>query len=160
MGKISFNVSDSITKYRVLVAGHTLEGRLGADTHILEVRKPFGLEAKLPAEVTAGDKLSIPVLITNDSDEQRAANVTVQPRGFNLVSGSAAASIVLPPNKRTRRVIQLQPSLIEGDGGLTILGRSEPFAEDQVTRRSRSCPMASRMSAKPAICSKKWLRTK
>lgn len=137
---VSFQVSDAITKYRVTVDGHTLEGRLGSGTQVLEVRKPFGLEAKLPVEVTAGDKLSIPLLITNDSDNQRVATVTVKHSGFQLRSGVPSDSIELAPNQRSRRVIQLQPSLIEGEGSLQIDGKGEPFAEDSVVRSIKIVP--------------------
>ena len=42
-GKLSveFTLSDAINPYQVLIAGHTLDGRIGAITGTLEVRKPF-----------------------------------------------------------------------------------------------------------------------
>ena len=36
---LDFHVSDAVNAYRVLVAGHTLDGRLGATTGLLEVQK-------------------------------------------------------------------------------------------------------------------------
>src|SRR5262249_34451676 len=41
---ISFQVSDAVTRYRVLAAGHTLDGRLGSHKHEIEARKPFSVE--------------------------------------------------------------------------------------------------------------------
>jgi uncharacterized membrane protein YgcG len=138
--KISFQLADSITKYRVQIGGHTLEGRIGSGTHLIEARKPFGLEAKLPAEVTASDKLDIPVLITNDSDNQRVASMTVLPKGLQLRSGSENDRFELAPNQRSRRVMRLQPSIVDGDAELRIEGKGEPFAEDKVVRSVKVVP--------------------
>ncbi|HEY1378997.1 MAG TPA: alpha-2-macroglobulin family protein, partial [Gemmataceae bacterium] len=65
--KVSFDLSDDVTRYQVLVAAHTLDGRLGALTTEIEARKPFSLEPKLPVEITAGDRIDIPVTLANDT---------------------------------------------------------------------------------------------
>jgi uncharacterized protein YfaS (alpha-2-macroglobulin family) len=127
---VKFSVADAITRYRVLVDGHTLDGRLGSMKSHIEVRKPFSVEAKLPVEVTAGDKLDIPVIVVNDTDGERAATISVAPTGFELRSGPAQESLILKPNQRSRRVFHLQPALIEGVAAIKIDGKSEPLAQD------------------------------
>ena len=68
---VHFQLSDSVQAYRVLVAGHTLDGRLGATAGLIEVRKPLALDVKLPAEVTAGDRIDLPVVAANGTASAR-----------------------------------------------------------------------------------------
>ena len=50
--EVAFDLSDSVTTYRALAFGHTLDGRLGAVTQTFDARLPFTLEPKVPIEVT------------------------------------------------------------------------------------------------------------
>ena len=51
--EVAFDLADNVTRYRVLAAGHTLDGRLGTLTADIEARKPLSIEPKLPVEITA-----------------------------------------------------------------------------------------------------------
>jgi len=132
---ISFNLGDDVTRYRILVAGHTLDGRVGESTFQIESRKPFSLEAKLPREMTASDKLDLPVVITNDTDAARSVLVNVVPKNFDLRTGTPDASALLKANARSRRIYRLQPSIVEGEAELRLDGTSEPFGSDSVLKR-------------------------
>ena len=70
--EIGFDLCDSVTTFQVFVAGHTSEGRLGATTADVVSRKPFGLSATVPLEVTANDTIDLPVAVANNSDEAPA----------------------------------------------------------------------------------------
>lgn len=133
--EISFHLSGEITRYRLLVAGHTTDGRLGETTQQFEARKPFSLEAKLPREITASDKIDLPVIITNDTDSPRNVLINAGTQGFDLRTGAADTSALLPPNSRSRRVYRLSSSIVEGEAELRLDGNSEPFASDSVRKR-------------------------
>jgi len=47
-GEVSFELCDSVTSFQVTAYAHTLDGRLGAATHLLDSRLPFTLQPKLP----------------------------------------------------------------------------------------------------------------
>ena len=66
---LTFDLSDDLTGYQVLVAGHTLDGRIGAVTGTIEVRKPLAVDPKLPQEVSSADKIDVPVGLTNGTNE-------------------------------------------------------------------------------------------
>ncbi|MFL5341571.1 MAG: alpha-2-macroglobulin family protein [Gemmataceae bacterium] len=132
--RVTLHVADSVTRYRVLASAHTLDGRLGSHTSHIESRKPFNLEVKLPVELTANDKLDLPVVVVNDTDGDRTASLTLKPKNFSLVTGTAQESLLLKPNQRSRRIFRLQPSIVEGFAELSIDGKSEPFATDGVTK--------------------------
>src|SRR5262249_42255763 len=119
---------------RITVAGHTLDGRLGSHTQEIEARKPFSVEAKLPVEMTAGDKLDLPVVIVNDTDGPRAVRVDVFPDGLKLQSGANGDSLTLNANQRTRRVFRFVPSIVQGNARLDVEGKSEPFAADPIRK--------------------------
>ncbi len=138
---VNFQLSDSIATYQVLVAGHTVDGRIGAVTKTIEARKPFTVDPKLPLEVTAGDVIDVPVRVVNDSDTNRAVSFTLTPKGLKVEGGSMVTaeglvkdSISLSANEKGRKVFRVRPTAA-GEATLIVNGNSEPTAEpDQVGR--------------------------
>jgi hypothetical protein len=138
--QVSFQLCDSVTSFQVLAAGTTLDGRLGSSTTLLESRLPFTLEPKLPIEVTASDKIDVPVAIRNDTDHNRIVDVRVDAQGITMTRGSAAERVRLGPNAGSRRVFRFQPSLVEGNAQLLFKGLSEPFAADDIRKVLKVVP--------------------
>ncbi|HJS08557.1 MAG TPA: alpha-2-macroglobulin family protein, partial [Pirellulales bacterium] len=64
---IEFDLSDSVTSYRVLTDAHDGTGRIGTGDGELVARLPFTVEPKIPLEVNAGDRIELPVAVSNDS---------------------------------------------------------------------------------------------
>jgi hypothetical protein len=130
---VSFDLGDDVTRYQVLVAAHTLDGRLGAVESLIEARKPFSVEPKLPVEITAGDRIDVPVTLANDTDASRLVTINAQPKGLTLI-GSAERRLTLTAQQRARQVFQFQPSIVEGKAELRFDGKCEPFGDDAVVR--------------------------
>ena len=65
--EVKFDLSDSVTTYRVLVDAHDGHGRIGGGKGEVISRIPFNLEPKMPLEVTAGDHIELPVAVANDT---------------------------------------------------------------------------------------------
>ncbi|MFO0864652.1 MAG: alpha-2-macroglobulin family protein [Gemmataceae bacterium] len=74
--EVSFDLSESITRFQVTVAGHSLAGQLGEDKIEIVSKLPFSLDPKTPFEVTASDKIVVPVTIKNETDNE--GNVTLK----------------------------------------------------------------------------------
>src|SRR5262249_11963703 len=85
--KIEFQLSDDIARYQVLVAGHTVDGRIGAVRKPIEARKPFTVDPKLPHEITNTDVVDVPVRVVNDSDVRRAVTFALTPAGLSIENG-------------------------------------------------------------------------
>src|SRR5258708_32682818 len=85
----AFDLSDQVTSFEVIAYGHTLDGRLGTLTHTLESRIPLAFEAKTPIEVTASDKIDLPLAISNNTDKARAVNIHPEFSGLALIGGEA-----------------------------------------------------------------------
>jgi hypothetical protein len=138
-GQSSFELCDSTTTFQVLAAGHTLAGSLGAATTEFTARKPLTLEPKLPIEVTAHDRIDVPLALANNTDSPQAVSVAVQPNGLSLLSGKLSDQLTLQPHERNRLVYRLQPALVEGDTQLRFDGRSGPFT-DSILRSIKVVP--------------------
>jgi A-macroglobulin TED domain/Alpha-2-macroglobulin family len=131
-GNFSFDLCDSITSYQVTAFAHTLDGRLGAASTMLEARLPFAIEPKLPIEVTATDTIDIPISIANNTGEQKPVAVQVAGTGLQA-EGKSEAQLIVPADSRTRRLFRFRPTVVEGTASVRIDGKSEPFS-DGVTR--------------------------
>jgi hypothetical protein len=135
---VTFSLSDEVAPYRVLVAGHTLDGRIGAVTGTIEVRKPFSLDPKLPQEISSSDKLSVPVVGLNATDASRKAEVSVSTVGLK-VEGEDRFLIDLPPNSGGRKIVPLTPDRAEGELTVQLEGKSGGD-RDTVLRTLRVVP--------------------
>ena len=120
---LTFSLSDEVAPYRVLVAGHTLDGRIGAITGTLEVRKPFSLDPKLPQEVSSSDVLDVPVTAVNATDAARTADVTVSTVGLKA-TGADQFKLDLTANGGGRKLVSLTPDKLEGDLSVQLSGKA------------------------------------
>lgn len=59
-------LNDAVASYRVMVAGHTLDGRLGQTTTRISVRKPIEAGARLPREIGMADRVDLVATMTVD----------------------------------------------------------------------------------------------
>jgi hypothetical protein len=137
--KASFDLADEVTRYQVLVAAHTADGRLGSVETQIEARKPITVEPKLPVEITAGDRVDVPVACTNDTDASKIVALAAQAKGLNLV-GNSGESLTLTPQQSGRRVFSFQPTIAEGKAELRLSAKSQPFADDSVVRTISVAP--------------------
>jgi len=138
---VQFQLSDSIARYQVLVAGHTLDGRIGAVTTSIEARKPFTVDPKVPIEITATDRVDVPVRVVNDSDMRRRVGFTVTPNGLATEQTNLRDFIELGPNEKGRKLISFRATKKEGEASLTVVGTSDPIeTPDNIVRVFRVVP--------------------
>lgn len=135
---IEFQLSDDIARYQVLVAGHTLDGRVGAVTTTIEARKPFSVDPKLPLEISHTDRIDVPVRVTNDSDVQRSVDVVLTPNGF-VSEGKLSEAIALGPNGKDRRIFRMKSNKLEGTASLVVEAASGR-EKDAIARSIRVVP--------------------
>ncbi|MCC7530875.1 MAG: A-macroglobulin complement component [Candidatus Melainabacteria bacterium] len=67
-GTINFGLNDSVTTFKVFADGFTTSGAIGGAASDLKSIIPFYAEAKLPLEVTAGDRLLLPISLVNGTN--------------------------------------------------------------------------------------------
>lgn len=135
---VSFTLSDAVAPYRVLVAGHSLDSRIGAVSGIIEVRKPFSLDPKLPQEIGSSDKLDVPVVGLNGTDGQRTADVTVTPIGLK-VDGSDKVQLPLNGTAGGRKLVRMTPEKLDGELSVKLEGKVGTDT-DSITRKLTVVP--------------------
>jgi hypothetical protein len=139
-GNVSFDLSDSVTTFQVYAAGHTLDGRLGAVSVPVESRLPLTIEPKLPTEVTASDRIDVPVSIANNTDKSLGVNVRIDPAGLALVGGRANERLTIDADQRTRRVYRVRPTIVDGEVTLRFDGMADGIAPDRILKSIKVVP--------------------
>ena len=139
-GNVSFDLSDSVTTFQVYAAGHTLDGRLGAVSVPVESRLPLTVEPKLPTEVTASDRIDVPVSVANNTDKSLGVNVRIDPTGLALVGGRASERLTIAADQRTRKVYSLRPTIVDGEVALRFDGLADGIAPDRILKTIRVVP--------------------
>ncbi|WP_182869191.1 MG2 domain-containing protein [Rhodopirellula sp. JC639] len=92
---IRFDLSDSLTMFRVDVDAHSSDGRLGSGGGAVVTELPIQVEPKLPLEVTGGDRIDLPVGLVNATDQDGALDVRVAlDESLSAARDSALTSIV------------------------------------------------------------------
>jgi hypothetical protein len=127
---IHFSLSDSVTSFEVTAYAHTPDGRLGAATRRLESRKPFVLSPRLPVEVTATDRIDVPLAVANNTPESRAVAVRLaRHTGLTPLDAAREQRLELAGNGQGRRVFSFRPALVEGTARLGFEGGVAPFLD-------------------------------
>ncbi|HYQ87208.1 MAG TPA: carboxypeptidase regulatory-like domain-containing protein [Bacteroidota bacterium] len=96
---VTFYNSDDITSFRATVEGISASGMVGRAEKTYYTQLPFGLSAKVPVEVSMGDRVLVPLTLKNNTGRTVAGDVRItapeswkQPGGVDLSQSVAAAS--------------------------------------------------------------------
>jgi hypothetical protein len=142
--EVAFDLSDSTTQFQVLCQGHTLDGRLGSSTLLFASRLPYGVEPKVPGEISSTDKIAIPVAIANDTAASRTVGIEVMARGLKSLEQAGSArikrQITVAGGDRKRELFRFEPSIVEGEAMLNLTGQFDPATSDSVERTFKIVP--------------------
>lgn len=75
---IVFYNNDAITQFRVTIEGFADDGGLGRVAYQFFTQLPFEMLTKVPKEVLTGDQITIPLALTNNTNDLLKGNLTVQ----------------------------------------------------------------------------------
>jgi alpha-2-macroglobulin-like protein len=128
----TFALNDSVTSFKAAAGAFAESGALGSRAIELESVQPFYLEAKLPLEVTQGDRIQLPVALVNGTGEPlRGVKLDVQAKGEVQVAQAAAGD--LRAAERARRLVALDVRSGKVPVEMTFAASAGAYA-DQVTR--------------------------
>jgi hypothetical protein len=82
-----FAVADSLTSWRVQADAIAVGGGTGWTDTRLVVTQPFSVDLTLPSDVTAGDVLHVPAVVSNHSENERVVDLTLNPSGAKVLDG-------------------------------------------------------------------------
>lgn len=134
---VKFVLSDEVTSFRVFSEG-VGGGVAGRDETVFKSSLPFSLSAKLPLEVSAGDKPLIPVTFTNESE--RALDVTFDASFGEMMKSQAAANKLgkLAAGQRKSLFIPLEVTGVRGSSQVMLAAHSSGLKDEVL----RSIPVA------------------
>jgi hypothetical protein len=135
-GQVTFDLNDAATIYQVRAMGHTLDGRIGSSTFNFEARLPFALDARMPAQISSGDRIDMPVRLTNNTEGWRAVLLQIAGRGMQLGAQRRdlySHKLTLDPKDETRTTVSILPSVREGQASVR-LSASSAAQRDTVER--------------------------
>ena len=114
-----FYNSDATTTFRTVLEGFSEKGNIGHATHKHHTQIPLGIDIKVPTNVLVGDKLSIPLTISNNSGQDISGELNIKvPKNFKLLEDIVSEQNIASGNAKT---ILLEYEVIgEADGTFNI----------------------------------------
>ncbi|MEO1528251.1 MAG: MG2 domain-containing protein, partial [Planctomycetota bacterium] len=116
---IRFDLSDSLTLFRVSVDAHGPAGRLGSGRGEVTTRLPVQVEPKLPLEVTGGDRIDLPVGIVNATGTAAMIDVLLETDN-TLTAERKQAALSLESDERVTESFELRVSEDARSGDATV----------------------------------------
>ena len=99
---VTFPTSDAVTSFRVVAEGASLGGLPGHGEALFKSELPLSLDTKLPLEVSAGDKISLPVSLTNKTDHALTATLDARfGAAFKLTAAPTGQLTLAAGEKKT-----------------------------------------------------------
>jgi hypothetical protein len=136
--RVRFALSDAVTSFKAIAGGFTAAGALGSARTSLESVQPFYAEAKIPLEVTSGDRLLLPVALVNGT-EQTLIGGTASIRGGGDLRIGEFGRLDLKPGERVRRLVEVKVGAVKEPVELVVAATAGPYS-DSVTRPLRVKP--------------------
>ncbi|MEM9346284.1 MAG: alpha-2-macroglobulin family protein [Planctomycetota bacterium] len=137
LATITFDLSDSVTSFRVKADAFTKDGALGASAELIESVRPFYVEPKLPLELTAGDKVLLPIAMVNNTDNELGVELFLSKLGR---TGTVDLDrIPLAGDTRGRALHELTIGQTYGELAFNIEARAGNYF-DQNNRKLRVVP--------------------
>ena len=86
--QVSFYLNDSVTSFRATAEGTTRGGLPGRTETLVQSKLPVSLAMTMPLEVSAGDRIRLPVTLANETDRAYTAKIDAKiGRAFKVVGG-------------------------------------------------------------------------
>lgn len=131
VASFEFDVSDRVTTWDVLIDAHGA-GAVGQATRGFVSRIPFHLEATVPAELTSGDQIDLPIAAVSEDPGLSAARLSATITGPLRATGEREGDVSLQDGGG-RWLLPLEATTSDKNGGRTarieILGDAKRFGD-------------------------------
>lgn len=130
---LTFYNSDDITQFRVTVEGFGNAGEIGRVEQKYFIQLPVELLTKIPAEVLTGDKLFIPITLTNNTDEVVTGQLVVALPGHIRLLQALPADVSLAAREGKTFFLQGEVTSEPVEGSLSISFNSKGLSDQMST---------------------------
>jgi alpha-2-macroglobulin-like protein len=135
---VTFFLSDAVTSFRVFTEG-VGAGRAGRDETVFDSTLPFSMAVKLPLEVSAGDRIAVPLTLSNETDA--AVDVDVKASFGPLITARSdlGGTKALAQTARASMVWDLDVTGMSGESPVSFSASGSGLT-DEFTRTLRVVP--------------------
>lgn len=138
---VSFFLSDAITSFKATVEGFSSAGLPGRAESIISSKLPLSLDVVLPLEVSEGDKLSLPVTLTNETDRELSATVKATfGKAFSLTNNPADKPITLKAGEKRAIFYSLTVVGKAGEGEIKLSSSADGLT-DELSKKIKVVPL-------------------
>jgi len=130
--EIRFYLSDAVTGFKAVAEG-VGDSWIGRGEHLIASSMPFHLSAKLPQELSFGDRLFLPVTLENQGEDSVVVDLETQLDSLLKLEDGAPGSVTLLSGDRQTSHIPIVVSQARGEASLTLTARTDGL-EDSVQR--------------------------
>jgi alpha-2-macroglobulin-like protein len=99
--RLSFYTSDATTAFRITAEGMGANGYAGRQELVISSQLPMSLEAKIPAYLSFEDQVSLPIQLTNNTDEVLKGRLSIEAVAALQSLGTTNPLIEIPPRSTT-----------------------------------------------------------
>ncbi|MDA1194057.1 MAG: A-macroglobulin complement component [Planctomycetota bacterium] len=136
---IEFDASDAITTVRLRADGFSADGLLGSADATVEVKRAFYVEPKFPLEVSAGDRMQLPLVLVNATQEPLAVRIETEVGSGLVVEPLEGATDPVPAKGSSRRLLSVRVGQLRGAVPLRVTVDAGPY-RDTVVRTIEVVP--------------------
>ncbi|MFO1288940.1 MAG: alpha-2-macroglobulin family protein, partial [Rubrivivax sp.] len=132
--QVKFTLSDAVTSFRVFAEGVSVAGGglPGRSETVFKSTLPFSLAAKLPLEISAGDRPLIPITLSNDSE--RSLDVKLDARFGALLKavgeGGGDRLGALAAGQRRSLFVPLEVTGVRGTSDVRLSAAAAGLSDD------------------------------
>ncbi|WP_347330340.1 alpha-2-macroglobulin family protein [Marinimicrobium locisalis] len=127
--KVSFELPDNLTRYRLIGVAHT-EQQFGTGEAQIEAGLPLMVRPSLPRFLNLGDKAELPVVVQNTTDKPMTVELAARASNLTL-TGAQGRRLTIPAKDRKEVRFTAEPMQV-GDATVQVIvksGRHEDAAE-------------------------------
>jgi hypothetical protein len=138
--EVVFVTSDAVTAFRATAEGFSAGGVAGGGEASMQSKLPLSLDAKLPLEVSSGDRIQLPVTLANETED--ALEATLEARfgpAVRLASSPVTGPIRLRGGERRSFYFPLEVVAQDGDAEVALVLATRGL-RDELSRKIRVVP--------------------
>ncbi len=131
--EVRFFLSDAVTGFKAVAEG-VGDGWIGHGEHLVASVLPFHLAAKLPQELSFGDRLLLPVTLENQGDASVVVDLETELGPLLRLEDGTPGSVTLASGDRQTTHLPIVVNQARGEASLTLTAHTDGL-EDSVQRK-------------------------
>ena len=127
--QLDFKLADSITTWKMAVIGSTEDGQIGVAEKEIKAFQPFFVEHDPPRVLTAGDEISLPVVVRNYLDQAQTVSLEIKPENWFSSLGPTTNSTKVNAGEAARQTFDIRATAFVTDAKQRITARGNDASD-------------------------------